>query len=122
MTIKRYRIEREWGEGQVQLEIDHSILTPELATEINKFWTSADERLHEADDDVVMAVIKMAAAEFLGWVLDVNCSYSTKSMQREFDRLEGWPSPHGIRLVDWDDRPDLSSHLLSVEEVEVPHG
>ncbi|PCO34659.1 hypothetical protein CQA09_28740, partial [Klebsiella pneumoniae] len=41
MTIKRYKIERDWGEGQVQLEIDHSILTPKLATEINKFWTGA---------------------------------------------------------------------------------
>lgn len=122
MTIKRYKIERDWGEGQVQLEIDHSILTPELATEINKFWTGAEERLEEAGSDAVLAVIKMAGAEFMGWVLDVNSSYSTEGMQREFDQLEGWPSPHGIRLVDWDDRPDLNSCLMQVEEVEVPHG
>ncbi|WP_295367963.1 DUF2528 family protein [uncultured Stenotrophomonas sp.] len=122
MTIKRYNIERNWGEGQVQLEIDHNILTPEQAAEINEFWTGADERLDAADDNPVLAVIKIAGAEFMGWVLDANSSYSTESMQREFDQLEGWPSPHGIRLVGWDDRPDLDSSLMQVEEIEVPHG
>ncbi|MGH3799320.1 MAG: DUF2528 family protein [Stenotrophomonas sp.] len=124
MTIKRYKVEQDWGDAEVTLDVDHDKLTPELATLINTFWTGADERLDSTDGDVVLAVIKMAAAEYLGWVLDVNSSYSNEGMEREFDDLEGWPArdERGIRLVDWDGRPDLDPDGLKVTELEVGGG
>lgn len=110
----------DWGDAEVILEVDHDKLTPELAREINAFWTGADARLADVDEDPVLAVIKMAGAEFLGGVLDVVRSPNTYSMQRDFDDLEGWPpnGEHGIRLVEWDGRPDLHNEELTVEEIE----
>lgn len=117
-NVKRYKIERNWGEGEVTLDVDHDKLTPELATTINAFWTGSQDRIDEADGDVVLAVIKLAGAEFMGWVLDVNSSYSVAGMQREFDSLEGWPAGgHGIRILDFDDRPEIDSGSMQVTEV-----
>ncbi|MGH8089460.1 MAG: DUF2528 family protein, partial [Stenotrophomonas sp.] len=66
MNVKRYKIEQEWGDAEVTLDVDHDRLTPKLATQINSFWTGASDRLDSAGGDVVLAVIKLAAAEFLG--------------------------------------------------------
>ena len=110
---------QDWGDAEVILAVDHSCLTPDLARQINEFWTGAEERLDAADGDVVLAVIRMAGAEFLGWVLDVNSNLSVDGMQREFDELEGWGGPIcGIRLVDFDGRPDLDSTQCYVKELE----
>ncbi|HCT25311.1 MAG TPA: hypothetical protein DIW85_03750 [Stenotrophomonas sp.] len=116
--VKRYRIEQEWGDAWVILEIDHAQLTPEVATQINAFWTGADARLAGADDNPVVAVIKMAAADFIGMVLDARGDLTSRGMQEEFDDQEGWPAAHGVKLVDWDGRPDLDSALLQLTELE----
>ncbi|HHA2467504.1 DUF2528 family protein [Stenotrophomonas maltophilia] len=118
--VRRYKVEQDWGDAEVTLDVDHRVLTIDLATQLNKFWTGAEERLEAADGDVVMAVVKMAAAEFLGWVLDVNQSLNVVGMQKEFDELEGWCGANGaIRIADFDGRPDLDSELLRVTELEV---
>ncbi|AZE47179.1 MULTISPECIES: DUF2528 family protein [Pseudomonas] len=67
-NLKQYTLKDTWKEWEITLEVDHDILTEERATVINSFWTSAVDRLSEADDDVVRAVIKLAAE---GWVYDL---------------------------------------------------
>lgn len=58
-NVKRYKIEHNWNEGmEVVLEVDHDILTPERAAEINNFWSNHDGREAEAQG-VVPAVIRL---------------------------------------------------------------
>lgn len=120
MAIKRYNVWHQETGADVTLDVDCDVLTPELATQINSFTIDADERLAAADDDVVAAVVAMAASWFLGYVLDTIESLNTYGMQRAFDALEGWPSDgaHGIRLVEWEGRPDLDSAGLVLSELE----
>lgn len=116
---RRYKIEHDHiFDLSVTLEVDHSKLTPELATLINSFWTGADERLADADGDAVLAVVKNAAGQFMAMVLEPH-GYNEPGMQREFDDQEGWPPEglHGIRIVDYDGRPDLDHTVLTLKEV-----
>lgn len=121
MSIRRYRIAQDWGDIVVTVDVDHDKLTPEMATEINAFWTGAEERLDGADGDVVMAVIKLAAKYLMYQVLDLNAWRSVANMQREFDGEEGWPpnGEHGIRLVDFEGAPEIDDTTLQVTELTV---
>lgn len=122
MTKKRYKIEQDFGEAWVLIEVDNAVLTPELAVQINEFWTGADERLAATDDDDVLAVVKLAGSYFLGYVFDTNEALNKAGMQREFNESEGWPpnGGHGIRLLDYDGRPDLESCYLRLSEEPSP--
>lgn len=117
MGKQRYRITHPWLDAVVVLDVEHSILTPELATDINDFWSDADDRLGAADDDVVLAVIKLAASCFMRQVMDPNGYRALQFMQIEFDRQEGWPLLHGITLVDFEGEPDINDTTLEVEVV-----
>ena len=81
-------------------------------------------RLAGANEDPVIAVIKLAAEQFIADALDVNRDLNTRGMQKEFDQLEGWPpqGAHGIRLLGWDGRPHVDSVYLDISEVEAPEG
>ena len=122
MAMKRYKIDHtEMFQTELLLEVDHERLTPELASEINNFWSGCEDRLSDADGDPVLAVIKLAASIFLGYVLDVGQCLNTEGMQLAFDNQhEGWPrnGEAGITLIDWDGRPDLDTCLLDVMEVD----
>ena len=119
MTVRRYRIAQNWGDIVVTLDVDHAQLTTELATEINEFWTGAEDRLDAADDDVVMAIVKLAAKYFMYKVLDPNGWRYVPHMQRDFDGEEGWPpqGTHGIRLVDFEGEPEIDDTTLEVTEL-----
>lgn len=121
MAKKRYKIEHtELFDTWVILEVDHDRLTPALASEINSFWSGKEARLADANDDPVKAVIKMAGGIFIAYVLDVFEGLNAYGMQRGFDALEGWPpaGSHGIRLIEWQGRPDLDEYLLEMKELE----
>lgn len=57
-NIKRYTVSEQFGDDKVTLEVDHNLLTVEVATMINEFWSNADDRLQEESGDVVRAVIR----------------------------------------------------------------
>lgn len=58
-NIKRYKVCHSWNDGmEVELEVNHDILTPERAAMINKFWSNHDEREAEAGGEVP-AVIRL---------------------------------------------------------------
>ncbi|WP_199098981.1 DUF2528 family protein [Dyella sp. ASV21] len=124
MSIRRYRASQDWGDIVVTLDVDHAKLTTELATEINDFWTGADDRLDAADGDVVMAVIKLAAKYLMYQVLDPTGWRHIPNMQREFDGEEGWPpnGEHGIRLVDFEGEPEIDDTTLEVTELSQASG
>lgn len=48
-----------FDDALVSLQVDLGVLTPALATEINTFWSGADDRLDAEDGDVVRAVVRL---------------------------------------------------------------
>jgi hypothetical protein len=120
MAIKRYNITEDRYGLEVTLQVDHDLLTPELATEINAFWTEPDARLAAADDDVVRAVVLMAARHFMHGILEDKWG-SVPGLQADFDEEEGWGGSafNGITLLDFDGSPQIELYDLEVVQVEV---
>lgn len=56
--IKRYIVKEVWKDYEVTLEVNHSRLTPEVATILNNFWTGAKYRLQTENGNSVRAVIR----------------------------------------------------------------
>lgn len=113
---KRYKLMAGWaGEISVTVEVDHDVLTPEVAKEINDFWTSAEEVLAAANDDIVLAAVRRAGPYLIGAVLEGS---NLRGAQAELDEAEGWPAKgaHGIKIVDFE-VPDMGSIDLEMEEV-----
>jgi hypothetical protein len=119
MDIKRYHVTEDRYDLEVTLQVDHDLLTPERATEINAFWTGAEDRLAAADDDVVRAVILLAACHFMYAVLEEQFAV-VSGLQREFNETEGWGGAdwNGITLVEFDGTPRIDSEDLTLTEVE----
>jgi hypothetical protein len=99
----------------VTVEVDLNVLTPAVATEINNFWSSAEEVLDVSDGDVVVAAARRAAAVY---VSELVIGRPTFVAERELAREEGWPPEDqiGIRIVDFD-VPDYSPSELEFEEL-----
>ena len=70
-NLKDYIVTASWfDDAGVTLRVDHDVLTPELATEINTFWSDADGRLADEKDDVVRAVVRMFGAAAIRFFMD----------------------------------------------------
>ncbi|MBV6321971.1 DUF2528 family protein [Duganella violaceipulchra] len=90
-----------------------------LCTLINEFWSGADDRLAEADDDVVVAVLNMlcrrALAEEISSGLGAVHEFAVQG-------VEGWPlldGSDGIKLVSAD-RIDFDNEVsIRMELIEV---
>lgn len=120
-NVKNYIVTASWfDESGVTLSVDHDVLTPELATLINDFWSDNDSRLRDEDGDVVRAVVRLfgqVAIRFFmadgGLSFGPNADggrYWTKKVLEA--QAEGWPDidSFGILIlsaevsaVDYDD-------------------
>ncbi len=58
-NIKQYLVKETWKEYQVTLEVNHDVLTEEVASLINGFWSNAADRLSAENGDVVRTVIRL---------------------------------------------------------------
>lgn len=108
-NIKTYRItasEFDWAE--VILEVNHDVLTPGLATEINTFWSGGEWRLDMADGDPAQAVIQLfgscAIAHFLSdggadIVASDQASRERWTKQVIDAQHEGWPDVAGLGIL-----------------------
>lgn len=109
MAIRRCLI-RHADDNEVLLEVDLSVFTPELATEINNFWGGAESRLFAQDGDVVQTAIRLFGAramlqlqreggvDFEEGSPDSADFWTQHVLEQEH---EGWPdlSHLGIRIV-----------------------
>lgn len=120
-NLKTYRVNAYWyDEAEVTLQVDHDVLTPALATEINQFWSGADGRLAEESGDPVRTVIRMFGAAAIRYFMDdggarFNAGEQTgRQWTEEVLRAqdEGWPGVDGlgvlitcasVQAVDYDD-------------------
>ncbi|WP_233007179.1 DUF2528 family protein [Rheinheimera faecalis] len=111
MSKKTYRVKEDWKDYEVILEVDHDLLTPELATQINQFWNDDDERLEAENGNPVKAVIRLAGTVLMQEMLAVGGASFSKSDDNSttywaewLASQEGWPPLEvlGIRCIDAD--------------------
>ena len=112
--MKRYVLTYDFMGNEVVVDIDHSICTDELLHQINNFWSEADYRLSQADDNVLHAVLKMLCCRVLrSSVADWNAMDEFK-----VKGVEGWPlldGSAGITLVNVDDW-EFDEEEVSIKE------
>lgn len=110
-NIKTYTVKASWfNDAEVTLKVDHDLLTPDLATEINNFWTNADSRLAAENENVVRVVIRMFGARAIalameqgGWDFSNSSpAAGLRTAQEVIDDFgEGWPKAEelGISVI-----------------------
>jgi len=102
MGIKRYNV--NWDHQlDLVVEIDHDQVTDEFLHSINSFWSEADDRLDDADNNVLNAVLKMLGQQC--WELMIANGFNTYGLIQEFNDREGWPDmdgSYGIKIINCD--------------------
>lgn len=120
-NLKRFTLKDDWKDWKIVLEVDLEQLTSERATEINEFWSGDDDRLDDADGNVVHAVIKLAAELLVYALLERGGAVVRDGEQSKIWTLdylhdqEGWGGAEegdlfgwcGIRLVSADVQVEL---------------
>ena len=104
----KYRIDYDW-KVDIIIEIDDEIMTTEMLTEINTFWSNDDVRLRDADGIVLNAVLKLLTGVIL--VSQVESGLNLRGIISMFDwdegnGIEGFPKmdgSHGIKIICVDD-------------------
>lgn len=110
-NLKTYKVKASWfNDAEVTLQVDHDLLTPELAKEINDFRSDNNYRLRQEDRDVVRVVIRMFGARTIslameqgGWDFSNNSPAAGLRTAQEVidDFREGWPKAEelGISVI-----------------------
>jgi len=115
--IIQYKVKETWKDYEVTLEVNHEMLTKEVATMINQFWSDDHWRLAAENGDVIRTVIRLFGSSMIQIMLseggasfgcapksgDEPSSYWTADMHS----IEGWggtldDSPYGfcgIRVI-----------------------
>ena len=108
-TPATYTVSADWfSDAQVTLLVDFDVLTPELATEINSFWSGAEDRLHAEDGNVQLAVVRLFGSTAIryfmadggasfGWGVPTLDAYWTQKVID--DQGEGWPDAEGLGIL-----------------------
>lgn len=95
---KRYKIDAGL-DISITVEVDLDKLTPELAAEINGFWSGAKDVLKKSHGDIIIAAVRRAAPYLISPLLE---GYNEIGAQERLDESEGWPENHGIKLIDFE--------------------
>lgn len=116
MAVQRYAL-TYLDTVDVVVDIDRDIATDEKLHMINDFWIHSEDRLEEANGDVLVAVLKMLCTKV------VHMSVQYHDVKSEFaNGEEGWPAldgSWGITLVRYD---ELGFNSNDVEVREQTHG
>jgi hypothetical protein len=123
---KRYKVEDPDTARGFFIEIDREKVTDETFHLINGFWSGADDRIEEADGDVLLAVLRLL------WEEIMRLSIETFDVESKLAAgIEGWPrfdGTMGFRLVHYDEWEFDSSGVAYEEQPAtataggVPHG
>ena len=107
-NVRTYTVKAAWfDDAMVTLRVDLDKLTPELATDINAFWSDADDRLECEDRDVVRTVVRMFGAAAIDFFMkDGGASFGAASDISRWatekvlkDLYEGWPDFDHLGIV-----------------------
>ena len=107
MSTTTYRvIANTWfSEPEVTLHVNFDILTPELAAEINNFWTDADSRLAAEEGNVLLAVVRMFGEVAIRYFMGdggasfgpITDAYWTEQVIKA--QREGWPDVDSLGIL-----------------------
>ena len=107
-NLKTYTVKASWfNDAEVTLQVGHDLLTPEMAKEINDFWSEANYRLLQEDQDVVRVVIRMFGARTISLAMEQGgWDFSKQSVvaglrtaQEVIDSYgEGWPKAEELGI------------------------
>lgn len=107
-NVRTYTVKAAWfDDAMVTLRVDLDKLTPELAIDINAFWSDADDRLECEDRDVVRTVVRMFGAAAIDFFMkDGGASFGPKADGDRWaterllkDLYEGWPDFDHLGIV-----------------------
>lgn len=104
-SIATYRVVATWfNDAEVTLQVDHSVLTKELANLINEFWGGDEDRLAQENGDVVRAVVRLFGTRAISFFmadggagLSVESRYWTEKVIQA--QHEGWPDCSGLGIL-----------------------
>lgn len=107
-VIKRYIVGEVWKDYEVTLEVNHTRLTPEIATMINNFWGGSDDRLADSDGDIVKTIIRLFGLRMINMMLSqggaffglhyknpITNEHPGKYWSAELQNEEGWGEAGG---------------------------
>lgn len=120
-TWTRYTLtfDATWSNVVVDVREPESQAMIDLFTEINEFWSGADERMSEADDDVLVAVLNMLCRNAL--VMELT-HFIGAVHEFAVTGVEGWPlldGSCGIKLVSVESIDFDSEISIRSEPIEV---
>ena len=100
MAVKKYTLDYDW-KAEIDIEIDDELCTNEQLTEINTFWGGAEDRLSDADGNLLNAVLVLLARTAL--YVQFEHDYNIVGLVSAFDwdaeygeqGIEGWPKMDG---------------------------
>ncbi|WP_321367647.1 DUF2528 family protein [uncultured Desulfuromusa sp.] len=111
-NIKKYTVDYNCGEGSITVEIDHNIMTEEALHEINNFWSEAEDRLADADGNILNAVLTSLCEVVLRGLCADNLNIHGVILSFDWENSyfydnahEGWPKMDGsmgIKIIDFE--------------------
>ncbi|EFK2935836.1 DUF2528 family protein [Escherichia coli] len=121
-NVKRYTVDYDW-KAEIDIEIDHDVMTEEKLHEINNFWSEAKYRLMK-HESVLNAVLIMLAQHAMLIALENN--FNTYGVVCEFDwkegnGQEGWPpmdGSEGIKITGVDVSGVFDSDDMTIKIID----
>ena len=104
-NLKTYRVKADWyDDAEVTLRVNHDILTPELATQINQFWSGEGDRLGQEGGDVVRAVIRLFGSAAIAFFISDGAQMGGGNSRYWTERVikaqhEGWPDVDSLGIL-----------------------
>lgn len=111
MTTRRFKFSAGM-DTTIVLDVDTSLMTEEMAQEVNNFWACAKEVLASADGDVIQAAARRAAPQL---IMELINGWTPEHAAHLLGEQEGWPKEHGIKIVAAD-IPEFDAEHLVLEE------
>lgn len=106
-TTSSYTVRADWfGDApEVALQVNFDILTPELAAEINDFWTGAEDRLSAEEGNVLLTVIRMFGEAAIRYFMEsggasfgpTDDPFHTAAVIEH--QHEGWPTVEDLGIL-----------------------
>lgn len=96
-----YKIENDLLGASVTVEVDDEKMPDDMLEQINGFWSGAEDRLLDADDNLLNAVLTLLAETVFR--IQFSDDLNTYGVVKAFENLEGWPTmdgTYGFKIID----------------------
>lgn len=104
-NVKTYKVVAAFfDDAEVSLQVDHDVLTPDLATLINSFWSGSEDRLKAEKGDVVRAVVRLFGSCAIAFFMSDGAQMGGGNSRYWTERVinaqhEGWPDVDSLGIL-----------------------